>query len=96
MLLGLSRRPWLPLRCVDMTARFLAPGGAVRRRLVFLTALLENAPGAHEAYETPGVGSRVGFFIGLAGRGIASGIALVTGLALVGVGLLAGAGRSGS
>jgi hypothetical protein len=79
-----------------MTARFLAPGGAVRRRLVFLTALLENAPGAHEAYETPGVGSRVGFFIGLAGRGIASGIALVTGLALVGVGLLAGAGRSGS
>lgn len=95
VLLGLSRLPWLPLRSVDITARFLAPGGAVRRRLVYLTALLENAPETHGAYETPGVGSRIGFFLGLAGRGIASAIALATGLALVGVGLLAGAGRSG-
>jgi hypothetical protein len=63
---------------------------------VFLTALLENAPESHGAYEDPTVRSRAGFFLGLAGRGIVSGVALATGLAVVGVGWLAGAGRSRS
>ena len=93
VLLAMSRRTWIPLRAVDVTARHLAPGSAVRRKLVFLTALFENAPGTHSEYEAPVVRSGTGFFLGLAGRGIVSGAALLAGLILVTVAMTGGAGR---
>jgi len=93
VLLAMSTWPWLPLRAVDMAARFLQPGGTVRRRLVFLTAVLENAPETFERYEAPDTGSPVRFFVGLAGRGIVSALALIVGLFFVGLARLAGVGR---
>ncbi|MFV1986743.1 MAG: hypothetical protein ACC682_05660 [Gemmatimonadota bacterium] len=93
VLLRMSVWPWFPLRAVDMTARFVAPSGAVRRRLVFLTAVLENAPDSFERYEIPGVRSRAGFFIGLAARGLLSGFALAFGLLVTAAAYLVGVGR---
>jgi hypothetical protein len=93
VLLSMSRWLWFPTRSVDMAARFIAPGGAVRRRLVFLTAVLENAPGSFEKYEIPEVRSRWGFFVGLAGRGVVSGMALVAGLIAAGIAYAGGGGR---
>ena len=94
VLLAMSRRSWVPLRSVDVTARHLAPGAAVRRKLVFLTALLENAPEEHGAYELPNVRSKAGFFLGLAGRALVSGSALVAGLVLVAAEMASGTGRT--
>lgn len=93
VLLDLGCRGWMPLRAVDMAARFIAPGGALRRRLVFLTAILENSPDSFERYEAPDVGSRVGFFMGLAGRGVVSGLALVLGVAVAGLAYVLGGRR---
>lgn len=93
VLLTMSGRSWLPVRAVDVTARFLAPGGAVRRRLVFLTAVLENSPDSFERYEAPDVRSRTGFFAGLVGRGLVSGLALVVGLLVAGATYAGGGGR---
>ena len=93
VLLAMSGWRWLPVRSADITARFLAPGGALRRRLVYLTAILENAPESAAAYEVPTATSRASFFAGLAGRGVVSGLALLLGLAVVGLGLIAGVGR---
>ncbi|MDX1394436.1 MAG: hypothetical protein R3195_08595 [Gemmatimonadota bacterium] len=93
VLLAMSRWRWFPVRSADVTARFVAPGGALRRRLVYLTAILENAPEAAPVYEVPTARSRTAFFTGLAGRGVVSGVALLLGLVVVGLGLIAGVGR---
>ena len=96
-LLAMSRWRWLPLRCVDMTARIVAPAAAVRRRLVLLTAILENAPESCGRYEVPGARSLAGFAAGLAGRGLVCAIALLAGLVVTGFALAVGAGgRAGS
>lgn len=96
-LLAMSRWPWLPLRCVDMAARILAPAAAVRRRLVLLTAILENAPDTRERYEIPGARSLPGFAAGLAVRGILCAAALLAGLVVAGLAVAVGAGgRTGS
>lgn len=94
LLLRMSGWSWLPLRVVDMTARLVAPGGAFRRKLIFLTALLENAPATWERYETPSVRSRARFFVGLAGRGVVSVVALLLGLVVTAAAYAAGGGRS--
>jgi len=95
LLLAMSGWSWLPLRAVDITARFIAPGGAVRRKLIFLTALLENAPSTWERYETPSVRSRAAFFVGLGGRAVVSFLALLLGLVVTAAAYAAGGGRSG-
>jgi len=82
------------MRAVDMTARVVAPGGALRRKLIFLTAVLENAPATWERYETPSVRSRTGFFVGLAGRCVVSVAALVLGLIVIAAAYAVGGGRS--
>lgn len=94
VLLAMSGWSWVPLRSVDMTARLMAPGGAVRRKLIFLTALLESAPATWERYETPSVRSRAAFFLGLIGRGLVSGLALLWGLVVLLSACATGAGRS--
>jgi hypothetical protein len=48
MLLEAARSGDLALRCADMYARFFRPGGLLRRKLVLLLAICENAPSMHE------------------------------------------------
>jgi len=84
---------WMPLRAIDITARVLAPGAAVRRKLVFLTAVLANAPETWDRYDTPGVESRGAFFAGLAAGGVVSALALCLGLIVTGVAYIGGGGR---
>ena len=93
VLLAMAAWRWLPVRAADITARFLVPGGALRRRLVFLTAILESTPETAASYEEPTVASAAAFYAGLAGRGAVSGAALALGLVAAGLGLIAGAGR---
>lgn len=95
-LLALGRTTWIPLRAVDMAARFVRPASSIRRRLVFLAAVLENAPDTWERFETPAARSIPGFAVGLAGRGVVSALALGFGLVVAGLGLLLGVGRSAS
>ena len=85
-LLGLSRTPLVPLRAVDITARFVAPSSSIRRRLVLLTALLESAPETFERYEAPDAGG-AGFLLRLTGRLIVSGLSLAIGLLALAVAL---------
>lgn len=92
LLLTLSGLRWVPLTSLDMTARVIAPGAAVRRKLVFLTAILENAPETWERYETPSVRSPAAFYAGLAWRGLVIASALATGLVVVGLSYAAGIG----
>jgi len=95
-LLSLSAWRGVPLRALDMTGRVLAPGGALRRKLVLLVAILECAPGSAERFEAPDHGSPAGFFLALAGRGLVSVAALALGLAVVAVARLGGVGARGA
>lgn len=92
-LLALSAWRPVPLRAVDMTARLLAPGGALRRKLVLLVGILECVPGSAERFEAPDHGSPATFFVALAGRGIVSAAALALGLVLAAVATASGLGR---
>ncbi len=83
-LLAAASLRWLPLRCVDMVARFLAPGSAVRRRLVLVAAILENAPATYETFESPDTDSPAGFFLRMVPRGVASVGALGLGALVIG------------
>lgn len=83
-LLAAARLRWLPLRCVDMVARFLAPGSAVRRRLVLVAAILENAPATYETFESPDTDSPAGFILRMLPRGCASVGALGLGALVIG------------
>ncbi len=83
-LLAAASLRWLPLRCVDMVARFLAPGSAVRRRLVLVAAILENAPATYETFESPDTDSPAGFFLRMVPRGFASVGALGLGALVIG------------
>jgi hypothetical protein len=69
----------LPLRVVDACSRFLAPGSVVRRKLVFLLAILENSWPTCEAYETPDVSRPFEFYVRMIPRGV-----LLMGALLVG------------
>lgn len=92
-LLALSAWRPVPLRALDMTARLLAPGGALRRKLILLVGILECVPGSAERFEAPDHGSPVPFFVALAGRGLVSAAALGLGLALTAVATASGLGR---
>jgi len=91
LLFSMSSWP-MPLRAVDMTARVLSPASAVRKRLVLMTALLENAPDTFELYERPSAGGAA-FFFGLATRGVVSISALLLGLVVSGLAYPLGVGR---
>ena len=93
ILLSLASGRAVPVRAADMAARFIAPASALRRRLVLLTALLENAPETYERYEAPDAGP-FAFFVGLAGRGAVSAVALLFGLFATAAGLALGMGRA--
>jgi hypothetical protein len=69
MLQSLARRGVLRAALADTYARFFAPGGALRRRLVLLLAILESGPLA-QAFEPPEPGTARAFveLIGLAAR----------------------------
>jgi hypothetical protein len=69
----------LPLRVVDACSRFAASGSVVRRKLVFLLAILENSSPTCDAYETPDVSRPSEFYLRLIPRGI-----LLLGALLVG------------
>ena len=70
----------LPLRVVDSSSRFVAPGSVVRRKLIFLLAILENAPPTCDGFETPDVSSSSEFYVRMLPRSI-----LLLGALLVGV-----------
>lgn len=92
-LLALTAWRPVPLRALDMTARLLVPGGALRRKLVLLVGILECVPGSAERFEAPDHDSPVPFFVALAGRGIVSAAALGLGLVLTAVARASGLGR---
>ncbi len=81
---ALASLPLVPLRALDIGARFLCPSASIRRRLVFAAALLESTPSGAEAYERPTVRSAGGLALALAPRLLASGAALLLGVVLVG------------
>ena len=70
----------LPLRVVDAGSRFVAPGSVVRRKLVFLLAIVENAPPTCDAFETPNVSNPPEFYVRMVPRSI-----LLVGALLIGV-----------
>lgn len=92
-LLALSAWRPVPLRALDMTARLLAPRGALRRKLVLLVGILECVPASAERFEAPDHGSPIPFLVALAGRGIVSAAALGLGLVLTAVATASGLGR---
>lgn len=59
-----------PIRVADACSRFLSPGSVVRRKLVFLLAILENSPNTCDAFETPDVSSPLGFYLRMIPRGL--------------------------
>lgn len=69
----------LPLRVVDACSRFVTPGSVVRRKLVFLLAILENSRSTCDAFETPDVSSPFGFYLRMVPRGILLLCALLVG-----------------
>ncbi len=92
-LVALAARPWIPLRGLDLSARLLAPAGALRRKLIFLVGILECVPETAARFEVPEHRSSAGFFLALVGRGVVSVGALAVGLVLIGAARLAGVGR---
>lgn len=69
----------LPLRAVDACSRFLSPGSVVRRKLVFLLAILENSPPTCDAFEAPDVSGPFGFFLHMLPKGALTAAALLLG-----------------
>jgi hypothetical protein len=70
MLLDMARRNSFAAGLADAWARFFAPAGQLRRRLVLLMAILESTTPGFEAFEPPPAG-RVRAFAGLALTGFA-------------------------
>jgi hypothetical protein len=70
----------LPLRVIDTCSRFVAPGSVVRRKLVFLLAILENSPPTCDGFEAPDVSSPLEFYLRMIPRGI-----LLVGALLIGI-----------
>lgn len=91
-ILALATSGRVPLRALDVTARFLAPGGALRRKLVLLAGLLECVPETAAAFEVPDHPSPTRFLAGLAGRGAVTAAALALGVVATAIARLAGVG----
>jgi hypothetical protein len=77
MLVRLGTRNTVLTRACDGFARFFHPGALLRRKLVLLLALLETRGDAGAVLDSPSVGSRAGFVLGLAGRGAVFAILLL-------------------
>jgi hypothetical protein len=73
----------LPLGIVDAVSRFASPGSVLRRKLVFLLAILENTPPTCESFEAPDVSGRVGFYLQMIPRGVGLVGALLLGAILI-------------
>lgn len=72
------------VRAADAYHRFFHPHGALRQKLTLMLAILEHAPPFHVDLNRGVGGGPVRAFVGLAGVGIAFGLALVGGLAVFG------------
>jgi hypothetical protein len=72
------------VRAADAYHRFFHPAGALRQKLTLLLAILEHAPPFHIDLNRGGAGGPIRAAMGLAGVGIAFGLSLVVGTALLG------------
>lgn len=83
-LLNAARRGGAALALADTYAAALRPRAIVRRQLVLMIAVLENARESHRQFDEPLAGGRVATLLRLAGAGVAWGARLVLALAVFG------------
>jgi hypothetical protein len=81
-LVSWARRSALLARAADIHARFFAPRGLLRRKLVLLVGIIETDPEGRRAADTAGGGSFIGTFVRLAWWGTESAALLLLGLPL--------------
>lgn len=72
------------VRAADAYHRFFHPYGALRQKLTLLLAILEHAPPFHVDLNRGVGGGPLRAVVGLAGVGVAFGLALVGGIVVVG------------
>ena len=87
-LLKLARMHPLLTRAADAYAAFFARRSALRRKLILLTALLENAKETSAFYDDANAAGPAGVFLNLIGIGLSAMVALFAGLLLAGPGHL--------
>lgn len=71
------------LSLADTYARFFAPAGEFRRRIILLAAILESSPDSFDAFEPPEPG-RFRSWMSLAGSGVLFAIRLPLAILLIG------------
>jgi len=71
-------------RVADIYARLFRPTGALRQKLVLLCAVLENSPETHAWFNSADTANSARVFGRIIYAGLASGLALLAGLVLLG------------
>jgi len=79
-MLAVAREGRLLTRCADAYSAILHRGGALRRKLIVLAAILEHAAPTSELFDRPKGNGVAGALLGLLGHGAAFGLALIAGL----------------
>jgi hypothetical protein len=83
-MLALARLSPLLVRIADAYARWLRPFGPLRRRVILMLAILENAPDTAPELNSARVGSRTRVLAGVVASLLGSVLCLLAGLLLLG------------
>jgi hypothetical protein len=84
LLVRLARSSWIGCALADAYARRFLAGGALRRKLVLVLAVLECSPPASIRLDRPGRGGRAGFWVYAATAGAGAMLAAVLAILVLG------------
>ncbi|MET0181519.1 MAG: NAD-dependent epimerase/dehydratase family protein [Caulobacterales bacterium] len=83
--LALARKGAWFARCADAFCSFFSRGGALRRKLIVLTALIESVSPTNELYDGTRSPGKIGAFALLVARGFSFATAFISGIVMLGL-----------